>query len=77
MRAVCWNGKREIRVENIPDPEIINLRDAIVKVEITSIYGSDLHIYNGYIPTMKTGICQPRGTGWKYLSRLILKTISD
>ena len=55
MRAVCWNGKREIRVENIPDPEIINLRDAIVKVELTAICGSDLHLYNGCIPTMKTG----------------------
>jgi len=55
MRAVCWNGKREIRVENVPDPEIINLRDAIVKVELTAICGSDLHLYNGCIPTMKTG----------------------
>ena len=62
MRAVCWNGKRGIRVENIPDPEIINLRDAIVKVEITGICGSDLHIYNCYIPTMKTGICQRGGS---------------
>ena len=55
MRAVCWNGKREIRVENIPDPEIINLRDAIVKVELTAICGSDLHLYNGCIPTVKAG----------------------
>jgi threonine dehydrogenase-like Zn-dependent dehydrogenase len=55
MRAVCWNGKREIRVESVPDPEIINLRDAVIKVELTAICGSDLHLYNGCIPTMKTG----------------------
>jgi threonine dehydrogenase-like Zn-dependent dehydrogenase len=55
MRAVCWNGKRQIQVENVPDPELVNLRDAIVKVELTAICGSDLHLYNGCIPTVKTG----------------------
>jgi threonine dehydrogenase-like Zn-dependent dehydrogenase len=52
---VCRNGKKDIRVEKVADPEIINPRDAIVKTELTAICGSDLHLYNGYIPTMKAG----------------------
>jgi threonine dehydrogenase-like Zn-dependent dehydrogenase len=55
MRAVCWNGKRDVRVENVADPEIVNPRDAIIKTELTAICGSDLHLYNGNIPTMKAG----------------------
>jgi len=55
MRAVCWHGANDVRVENIPDPKILNPRDAIVKITSTAICGSDLHIYDGYIPTMKSG----------------------
>jgi threonine dehydrogenase-like Zn-dependent dehydrogenase len=55
MRAVCWNGKTDMRVETVPDPEILNARDAIVKITSTAICGSDLHLYDGYIPTMKKG----------------------
>ena len=55
MKAVCWNGKHDVRVENVPDPEIMNSRDAILKITTTAICGSDLHLYNGYIPTMKVG----------------------
>jgi threonine dehydrogenase-like Zn-dependent dehydrogenase len=55
MRAVCWEGKETIRVETVPDPAILNPRDAIVKVTTTAICGSDLHIYDGYIPTMQKG----------------------
>ncbi|HYX26766.1 MAG TPA: zinc-dependent alcohol dehydrogenase [Thermoanaerobaculia bacterium] len=55
MRAVCWNGKEDIRVETVPDPEILNPRDAIVRITSTAICGSDLHLYDGYIPTMKKG----------------------
>ena len=55
MRAVCWNGKHDVRVERVPDPEIINPRDAIVRITSTAICGSDLHLYDGYIPTMKAG----------------------
>lgn len=55
MRAVCWNGKRDVRVETVPDPEILNPRDIILKTSSTAICGSDLHLYNGYIPTMKPG----------------------
>src|SRR5215207_8987802 len=55
MRAVCWEGKEQIRVETVPDPVILNPRDAIVKVTTTAICGSDLHLYDGYIPTMRKG----------------------
>ena len=55
MRAVCWNGKKDVRVETVPDPEIINPRDAIIKTELTAICRSDLHLYSGNIPTMKAG----------------------
>lgn len=55
MRAVCWNGKQDVRVETVPDPKILNPRDAIIKVTSTAICGSDLHLYDGYIPTMMAG----------------------
>ena len=55
MKAVCWMGKHDIRVENVPDPSILNSRDAIIKITTTAICGSDLHLYNGYIPTMQSG----------------------
>ena len=55
MKAVCWYGKHDVRVETVPDPIIVNPRDAIIKVTRTAICGSDLHLYDGYIPTMKPG----------------------
>src|SRR5881409_4428462 len=55
MRAVVWEGKGKIEIRNVPDPEILNPHDAIVKVCLTAICGSDLHLLNGYIPTMKAG----------------------
>jgi threonine dehydrogenase-like Zn-dependent dehydrogenase len=55
MRAVCWRGVGEVGVESVPDPTILNPRDAIVKVTATAICGSDLHLYDGYIPTMYRG----------------------
>ena len=55
MRALCWNGTGKVGVETVPDPKIINPHDAIVKVTSTAICGSDLHLYDGYIPTMKHG----------------------
>ncbi len=55
MKAVCWNGANDVRVETVPDPKIINPRDAIVKITSTAICGSDLHLYDGYIPTMEKG----------------------
>jgi threonine dehydrogenase-like Zn-dependent dehydrogenase len=55
MRAVVWEGKHNVQVHHVPDPEIVNPRDAIVKVTLTAICGSDLHLYNGFIPTMEPG----------------------
>ena len=55
MKAVCYYGKEDVRVETVPDPKILNPRDAIVKITATAICGSDLHIYDGYIPTMQKG----------------------
>jgi threonine dehydrogenase-like Zn-dependent dehydrogenase len=55
MKAVCYHGKGDIRVDTVPDPAILNPRDAIVKVTATAICGSDLHIFGGYIPTMHKG----------------------
>jgi threonine dehydrogenase-like Zn-dependent dehydrogenase len=55
MKAVRYYGKEDIRVETVPDPQILNPRDAIVKITATAICGSDLHIYGGYIPTMEHG----------------------
>ncbi|MGV0024245.1 zinc-dependent alcohol dehydrogenase [Phormidesmis priestleyi] len=55
MKAVCWHGANDVRVETVPDPTILNPRDAILKVTATTICGSDLHIYDGYIPSMQPG----------------------
>jgi threonine dehydrogenase-like Zn-dependent dehydrogenase len=55
MKAVCWFGKTDVRVESVPDPKILNPRDAIIAVTSTAICGSDLHLYGGYIPTMEKG----------------------
>ena len=55
MQAACWMGRQEVEVRDVPDPVIMNSRDAIVRVTSTAICGSDLHLYNGYIPTMKKG----------------------
>lgn len=55
MKAACWNGINNVRVEEVPDPKLINPRDAIIKVSSTAICGSDLHLYDGYIPTMQKG----------------------
>jgi threonine dehydrogenase-like Zn-dependent dehydrogenase len=55
MKAVCWHGSQDVRVDTVPDPKILNPRDAIIKVTSTAICGSDLHLYDGYIPTMQSG----------------------
>jgi threonine dehydrogenase-like Zn-dependent dehydrogenase len=55
MRALCWHGKGQVRIKKVPDPKIVNPRDAIVRVTSTAICGSDLHLYNGMIPSMKSG----------------------
>jgi len=55
MRAVCWCGTKRVEVHTVPDPVIINPKDCIVRVTSTAICGSDLHLYDGYIPTMQRG----------------------
>jgi threonine dehydrogenase-like Zn-dependent dehydrogenase len=55
MKANCWYGKHDVRVEEVSDPKILNRRDAIIKVTRTAICGSDLHLYNGMIPSMEAG----------------------
>ena len=55
MRAITWMGTNHVEVQDVPDPTILNARDAIVKITSTAICGSALHLYNGFIPTMRKG----------------------
>src|SRR5687767_597908 len=55
MNALCWYGTNDVRVERVPDPKILNPRDAILKISLTAICGSDLHLLDGFIPTLKRG----------------------
>jgi threonine dehydrogenase-like Zn-dependent dehydrogenase len=55
MKALCWYGTNDVRVETVPDPKILNPHDAIIKVTSTAICGSDLHLLDGFMPTMEKG----------------------
>jgi threonine dehydrogenase-like Zn-dependent dehydrogenase len=55
MKANCWMGKKRVEVQDVPDPKILNPRDAIIRVTSTAICGSDLHLYNGFVPSMEKG----------------------
>ena len=55
MRALTWHGKHDVRMDTVPDPRIVNPRDAIIKITSTAICGSDLHLYDSYIPSMHSG----------------------
>jgi threonine dehydrogenase-like Zn-dependent dehydrogenase len=55
MKANCWIGNNHVEVRDVPDPKILNSRDAIVRITSTAICGSDLHLYNGFVPTMQSG----------------------
>ena len=55
MNALCWMGKTDVQVQSVPDPEIQDPGDAIVQITSTAICGSDLHLYDGYVPTMEKG----------------------
>jgi threonine dehydrogenase-like Zn-dependent dehydrogenase len=55
VKALCWQGKNDVKVETVDDPKILNPKDAIVKITRTAICGSDLHLYDGFIPTMEPG----------------------
>src|SRR3954452_20158715 len=55
MKATCWMGMQKGEVRDVPDPKILNQQDAIVKISSTAICGSDLHLYNGFVPFMDPG----------------------
>jgi threonine dehydrogenase-like Zn-dependent dehydrogenase len=55
MKATCWRGIMSVKVEDVPEPKILNRRDAIIRVTSTAICGSDLHLYHGFVPTMEKG----------------------
>ena len=55
MKALCWHGTGDVRIDTVPDPKILESRDAIVKITATAICGSDLHLYGGLMPTMQSG----------------------
>lgn len=55
MKALCWHGSNDVRVDNVPDPKIEDDRDAVIKITSTAICGSDLHLYNGFVPSMQEG----------------------
>ncbi|MDB4958332.1 MAG: theronine dehydrogenase-like Zn-dependent dehydrogenase [Myxococcales bacterium] len=55
MKAAVWRGRQDVRIENVPDPALVNPHDAIVRVALTAICGSDLHLYNGFVPGMRSG----------------------
>ena len=55
MKANCWNGRNTVQIQDVPEPKILNSRDAIVKITSTAICGSDLHLYDGYVPSVMKG----------------------
>lgn len=55
MKAVCWMGKSKVETLTVEDPKLLNPHDAIIKITRTAICGSDLHLYDGFIPTMESG----------------------
>ena len=55
MKANCWYGKKDVQVVDVSEPEILNNCDAVIKITSTAICGSDLHLYNGFVPTMEKG----------------------
>ncbi|MFC0199155.1 zinc-dependent alcohol dehydrogenase [Paracoccus rhizosphaerae] len=67
MRALTWHGRHDVRVENAPDPEIVNPRDAIIEVTSTAICGSDLHLYDGVIP----GVAKGDILGHEFMGRVV------
>lgn len=71
MKALCWHGTNDVRVDNVPDPKLLNPRDAIIEVTRTAICGSDLHLVNGFFPTMKEGDI----LGHEFMGRIVDKGV--
>ena len=63
MKALCWHGRSDVRYEEVPDPSIIDPTDAIVRITSTAICGSDLHLYDGFNPSMMRGDVLGRAHG--------------
>jgi len=55
MKALCYHGRKDVRVDNVDDPKIQDPRDAIIKITSTAICGSDVHLYHGYMAGMQSG----------------------
>ena len=55
MKALCWHATGDVRIDTVPDPTIQDPRDAVIKITTTAICGSDLHLLNGFQPTMEKG----------------------
>ena len=55
MKAVCWHGTGDVRIDTVPDPKILDPKDIIIQVTASGICGSDLHLYDGLMPTMEAG----------------------
>src|SRR5436309_1732930 len=55
MKALCWCGKNKVQIEEVSEPRILDSRDAIVRLTYTTICGSDLHLLDGYVPTLRAG----------------------
>lgn len=73
MKALCWHGKHDVQINEVHPPEIINDDDAIIRITATAICGSDLHLYNDLMPSMKMGdilghefMGEVVETGWLY-----------
>jgi hypothetical protein len=71
MKALTWHGERDVRVEDVPEPHLVNPHDAIIEVEATAICGSDLHLYHDRVPTMRDAVDAPLigPTGMEHLRR--------
>ena len=81
MRATCWMHRKRVEVRDVPDPQILNTHDAIVRITSTAICGSDLHLVDGYVPTMKRGdvmetIHLSKKTGPPQSGKLIRKAVT-
>ena len=55
MKALCWHGTGDVRVDTVPDPEILDPKDIIIRITASGICGSDLHLYDGLMPAMHEG----------------------
>ena len=76
MKALTWHGKHDIRCDTVPDPKIQDSRDAIIKVTACAICGSDLHIYDGVIPSMEKATCSATKP-WARWSRSVATSASS